>query len=86
MTYRIEFTTAAAKQIRKLDPPIRRKLLGAVAELADDPRPVSSRKLVGEETAWRIRVGDFRIVYDVLDAQLLVTVVRAAHRREVYDR
>lgn len=44
------------------------------------------KKLVGELTAWRIRVGDYRVIYDVFDDQLVVTVVRAGHRREVYDR
>jgi mRNA interferase RelE/StbE len=42
--------------------------------------------LVGEETAWRIRVGDYRVIYDVFDDALTVTVIRAAHRREVYSR
>lgn len=44
------------------------------------------RKFVGEQTAWRIRIGDYRVIYDVYDAELTVSVVRAAHRREVYDR
>ncbi|MDO5066500.1 MAG: type II toxin-antitoxin system RelE/ParE family toxin [Propionibacteriaceae bacterium] len=45
-----------------------------------------SKKLVSELTAWRIRVGNYRVIYDVLDSQLTVTVVRAAHRREVYKK
>ncbi|MFH0411977.1 type II toxin-antitoxin system RelE/ParE family toxin [Corynebacterium sp. L4756] len=44
------------------------------------------KKLSGEQTAWRIHVGDYRVIYDVFDAELVVTVVRAGHRREVYDR
>lgn len=44
-----------------------------------------AKKLVGEKTAWRILVSDYRVIYDVVDAQLTVTVVRAAHGREVYD-
>lgn len=84
MSYRVEFTTAAARQIRKLPKPARTRVLAAVSRLADDPRPHGAKKLVGERTAWRIRVGDYRVIYDVIDAQLTVTVVRAAHRREVY--
>jgi len=86
MTYHVEFTSAAARQIRKLPPPIRVRILDAAARLADEPRPAGSRKLVGEDHAWRIRVGEYRVIYDVIDDVLTVTVVRAAHRREVYDR
>ena len=85
MTYSVEFTTAAARQLRKLDRPVRVRLVAAIGDLAEDPRPVGATKLVGEQTAWRIRVGDHRVIYDVLDEALVVTVVRAGHRREVYD-
>ncbi|AMD87667.1 plasmid stabilization protein [Actinomyces radicidentis] len=86
MSYRVEFTSAAARQVRKLPRPVRGRVLDAVAQLAEDPRPHGAKKLVGERTAWRIRVGDYRVIYDVLDERLTVTVVRAAHRREVYQR
>jgi mRNA interferase RelE/StbE len=86
VTYRVEFTTAAARQVKKLPRPARDRVLAAIEGLADDPRPHSARKLVGEETAWRIRVGDYRVIYDVLDGAVTVTVTRAAHRREVYER
>lgn len=58
----------------------------AIEGLADEPRPYGSRKLIGEQDAWRLRVGNYRVIYDVFDAALTVTVVRAGHRREVYDR
>ncbi|HEY0188003.1 MAG TPA: type II toxin-antitoxin system RelE/ParE family toxin [Cellulomonas sp.] len=86
MSYRVEFTSAAARHVRKLARPVRDRVLDAIAELAEDPRPRGSRKLVGEQTAWRVRIGDYRVIYDVLDAELVVSVVRAAHRREVDDR
>jgi mRNA interferase RelE/StbE len=82
--YDVEFTTAAAKQLRKLDPDLRRRLLAAIGQLAVEPRPAGCRKLVGEQNAWRVRIGDYRVIYDIFDERLLVTVVRAAHRREVY--
>lgn len=78
--YRVEFTTAAAKQIRKLEPAIRRRMLSAIGNLENDPRPAGAKKLVGEATAWRIRIGDYRVIYDIVDDQLTVTVIRAAHR------
>lgn len=86
MTYRVEFTTACARHIRKLPRPARERVLDAIAGFADDPRPPGARKLVGEQDAWRLGVGDYRVIYEVLDQALTVTVVRAAHRREVYDR
>lgn len=86
MSYRIEFTAAAAGQVRKLPRPARDTVLDAIEDLGEDPRPHGVRKLSGELTAWRIRVGDYRVIYDVFDAELLVSVVRAAHSREVHDR
>lgn len=84
MSYRVEFTRTAAKQVRKLPHQVRERILTAVAELAEEPRPHGARKLVGEDTAWRIRIGNYRVIYDILDDELTVTVVRAGHRREVY--
>ncbi|MFC4755413.1 type II toxin-antitoxin system RelE family toxin [Dietzia aurantiaca] len=86
MSYRVEFTSAAARQVRKLPRPARDRVLEAIEDLGDDPRPHGAKKLVGERTAWRIRIGDYRVLYDVFDSELTVSVVRAAHRREVYDR
>lgn len=86
MSYRVELTTAAARQIKKLPRPARDRVLEAIANLTGDPRPHGAKKLAGEDTAWRIRVGDYRVIYDVFDSELVVTVVRAGHRREVYDR
>lgn len=61
-------------------------MLDVIGDLQDDPRPHRAKKLAGEKSAWRIRVGDCRVIYDVLDSELVVTVVRAGHRREVEDR
>ena len=86
MSYRVDFTTAAARQVKKLPRPARDRVLDAVDDLGEDPRPHGAKKLVGEDTAWRIRVGDYRVIYDIFDEELTVTVIRAAHRREVYNR
>ncbi|WP_427007960.1 type II toxin-antitoxin system RelE family toxin [Pseudarthrobacter sp. H2] len=82
-SYRVEFTTAAAKEIRKLDAGIRRRILARIADLERDPHPAGCKKLVGEDNAWRIRIGDYRVLYDVVDDSLVVTVVRVTHRRDV---
>jgi mRNA interferase RelE/StbE len=86
VTYRLEFTTVAASEIHKLPRRVRGRLLDAIEDLGDDPRPHGAKKLVGEKTSWRIRVGDYRVIYDVFDEALTVTIVRAAHRREAYSR
>ena len=84
MTYEIEFTAEAARQVRKLPRPARDRVLDAIEDLADDPHQFGSQKLVDGQSAWRIRVGDYRVIYEIDDGELLVTVIRAAHRREVY--
>jgi mRNA interferase RelE/StbE len=83
--YRIELRPAALRALRKLDPPIARRIQGAISLLADDPRPPGARRLRGRP-GLRVRVGDYRIIYTVEDAVLLVVVVTLAHRRDVYDR
>ena len=82
--YRVEFTSAAARQVRKLDRPVRARFLNAIESLATSPRPDGVKNLASTENAWRIRVGDYRIIYSIEDDVLVVTVVRVAHRREVY--
>lgn len=86
MAYHVELTTAAARQVRKLPRPARDRVLDAIEDLGDDPRPHGVKKLRGEQTAWRIRIGEYRVIYDVFDSKLLVTVVRATHRSKVYNR
>ena len=83
--YRIELRPAAVRALRQLDPPVRRRLQGAIALLAHDPRPPAARALNGRP-GLRVRVGDYRIIYMVADDVLLVVVVTLGHRRDVYER
>jgi mRNA interferase RelE/StbE len=83
--YTVELTSAAAKQVRKLDASARARVLRALAGLADEPRPSGVKKLVGTDNAWRIRVGDYRVIYEIDDGIVVVVVFRVAHRRDVYD-
>ena len=85
MTYRIELRPAAVRALKKLDPPIRRRIQGAITLLAEDPRPPAARTLRGRP-GFRVRAGDYRILYTVEDDVLLVVVVTVGHRRDVYDR
>lgn len=83
--FAVEFTTAAAREVRKLDPQIRSRVIDAIEGLADDPRPATARKLVGFTDAWRLRIGDYRVLYEVIDESVLVTVFKVGHRRDVYE-
>ena len=84
MNYRIVMDPPALKALKRLDPPARRRIEAAINGLADNPRPRGCKKLTGIE-AWRIRVGDWRIVYSIADDVLIVLVVRIGHRRDVYE-
>lgn len=86
MTYTIEISTSAAKAVGKLEKANRLRIVGAIELLSVDPRPPGAKMLRGgEHGRWRVRVGDYRIVYAIEDDRLLVLVLRVAHRREVYD-
>ena len=65
---------------------MRRRIEPKIDALAENPRPHGARKIEGQETAFRLRVGDYRIVYEVHDRALIVMVMIVGHRREVYRR
>lgn len=84
MAYAISYVPSAAKFLRKLDGVAARRLLGAISALASDPRPPGCTQLKGGDGECRIRVGDYRVIYDIHDAEVVVLVLRVGHRREVY--
>ena len=84
MPYRVEFTPKAERQLGRLPPQAQDRLLPHIRSLADEPRPSGARKLTAPTDLYRIRVGDYRVVYEIRDQVLLVLVVLVGHRREVY--
>ncbi len=86
MSYRIEVAPAAVRQLRKLDRTAQRRVQAAIELLAGEPRPSGATKLVGGDGEWRVRTGDYRIVYEIHDQVLLVLVITVGHRREIYER
>lgn len=76
--------SCALKQFKKLSPELQERIQIKIDELADNPRPNGVVKLVNGENRYRIRVGDYRVLYIIFDDVLLVTVVKVGHRREVY--
>lgn len=85
-SYQVEIETAAAKQIQRLQLHDQKRVMAAILTLADDPRPHGYTKLSGTDSAFRIRVGVFRIIYTVNDGLRVVTVTRVGHRKQVYKR
>lgn len=82
--YRVFLLRAAEKDLSRLSARLFDRMLATIQALATDPRPHGCRKLTGSDTDWRIRVGDYRIVYEIDDAAREVRVNRVRHRREVY--
>jgi mRNA interferase RelE/StbE len=83
MPYELRATGRALRELRKLPPSIEERIREAIDGLADDPRPPGCTKLRGS-AGWRVRVGDYRVIYQVDDEARTVTVLRAGHRRDVY--
>ena len=84
--YRIEFTPAADRDFRGLPQDVQRRLRPKIDALAGNPRPPGIETLTGEKDLHRVRVGDYRIVYQIRDEVLLVVLVRIRHRRDVYRK
>lgn len=83
--YAITFARSARRELERVREPVRGRVLGAIENLAVDPRPRGCVKLAGSLNLWRIRVGDWRVVYSVNDPNRLVDIVRIRNRRDVYD-
>ena len=84
MAHSIRIKKSAKKEIRALQKDTRKRIIEAVKVLRIKPRPVGCKKLKGRDE-YRIRVGDYRVIYEVQDNVLIVLVVRVGHRREVYN-
>ncbi len=84
MSYRVVILPRAQKQLRSIPSRAAETIEEKLCSLAENPRPVGCKKLRGREAAWRIRVGDYRIVYEIDDAGTTVTVAKVGHRSEIY--
>jgi mRNA interferase RelE/StbE len=82
--YRVLLERAAEKDLNRLSSEIHDRVITAIRGLASDPRPPGCRKLAGSKHDWRIRVGDYRVVYEIADQIRVVRVNCVRHRREVY--
>lgn len=81
--YEVVLSAKADKQLNDLSTSLQRRIARALEDLQPEPRPPGAIKLQGADDLWRIRVGDYRIVYSIDDGQLIVLVVRLGHRRDI---
>lgn len=86
MRYRIEFTRRAEKDLEGLPTDVQARIIKKIGVLADNPRPHGVEKLAGDEGFYRIRVGDYRVIYEIQDDILLVLVLRLGNRRDIYRK
>lgn len=84
--YQIIFEAPAQRQFRKLARIIQTKILKTLIKLEENPRPAGCKKLQGLEHLYRLRIGDYRVIYRVKDNKLLVLIISLGHRREIYKK
>jgi mRNA interferase RelE/StbE len=86
MAYAVIFTRSADKDLERIAPAERGAIIRKAAALADNPRPSGVKKLTGADDLYRIRAGNYRIIYEIADRIITVTVVRIGHRKDVYRK
>ncbi len=84
MSYNVVITRRARGELEAIPSPSFEMIEEKLKTLADNPRPAGCKKLKGTERAWRIRAGDYRVVYEIDDAARVVTVIKIGHRSDVY--
>lgn len=84
MAYSLNFSKRAAKDLEKINEPFYSNIKSSIIDLTINPRPNGCKKLKGRD-GYRIRVGDYRIIYNIFDNVLIVDVIAIGHRREIYD-
>ena len=83
--YSVVVSRPAQKDIRSLDQIMRNRVVQVLKQLASEPRPHACRKLVTAENLWRVRVGDYRVVYSIDDAASIVEIIGVRHRSKAYE-
>jgi mRNA interferase RelE/StbE len=83
--YKIEILRSAQKQLSKIQHQQQNQIIENIRKLSENPRPLCCKKLSGRP-AWRIRIGDYRVIYEINDQRLLVLIITIGHRKDVYSR
>ena len=86
MAYTVHVKKSAVKELAQLPRREQRRIASAIDDLATAPRPTGARKLVGTDDTYRLRVGDYRVLYELVDDRLVVLVIRIGHRKDIYRK
>ncbi len=84
MAYTLYFSKNAIKELEKINEPFYSSIKQAILDLSENPRPPGCKKLKGR-SGWRIRVDNYRLIYDIFDNQLIVDIITLGHRKDIYD-
>ena len=85
-SYKVQLLKSADRDIRKIDKQQIRRILDAIRSLAEDPFPKQHKKLTGSESGYRLRVGDYRVIYEVDKTKVTIEIFYIRHRRDVYRK
>ena len=86
-TWQIVVKASAAKELASLgNKQDRQRIVQAISALAQDPRPPGCEKLSGQADLYRVRIGSFRVVYEIIDSQVVITVMKVGHRKNIYRK
>lgn len=83
--YKIVWKSSAKKELKRLDKTVIPRILQAVESLSANPYPSGCRKIVGSQLTYRIRVGDYRVIYHIESSVLIIEIIRVGHRQSIYD-
>ncbi len=84
MPYLLDFSKQALKELEKINEPFYSNIKEAISKLTESPRPNGYIKLNGRD-GYRIRIGDYRVIYDIFDTQLIIEIVTLGHRKDIYE-
>jgi mRNA interferase RelE/StbE len=85
MSFSIRLARSAAKELQRLPAQVVERIQEAIAQLAENPRPTGCKKLKGYENTWRIRIGDYRVLYEIHEEIVLILIVQISHRKDAYQ-
>ena len=84
--YEVWLESRAERELRKLPSEVFERILKKISALAEDPKPAGSRKIIGSENDWRLRAGEYRIIYEIDEETRSIFIIRIRHRREAYRK
>jgi mRNA interferase RelE/StbE len=85
LSYQVLVKPAARRQLKKLPPLVQKHLIDLIDSLAEQPRPLGSKKLKGRQNQYRVRSGNYRVLYSIEDESLVIRIIKVGHRRDIYE-